>query len=241
MKQIALHLVRTVFLPMGSPPIGRIDDVKADLAKAELRLDGKKLYCMGQLDVLVDYTSLAASAGRRLFADGEEQGKAWQALLDLPFALSEDVFCPPGAEISASLGRLKWFMVAPRAFELEADILAELPGRDIETEAEKYAPEKKDGGWQMVSCEDVRKEEAAAMTEVNAAKDEAEAGAAVVKNCGGKEDSPLDRAIAKIKESAAEEMNERTEGDGLCAPAEETPPAGERTAEDGAAEKEVVR
>ncbi len=47
MKQIVLHLVRTVFLPMGSPPIGRIDDVKADLAKAELRLDGKKTVLHG--------------------------------------------------------------------------------------------------------------------------------------------------------------------------------------------------
>ena len=38
MRQISTTLVRTVFLPAGSPPIGSIDHIQADLSKVGINL-----------------------------------------------------------------------------------------------------------------------------------------------------------------------------------------------------------
>ena len=175
MNKISLTLLRTVFLPVGSPPIGSVCEIKADIGKADIHVEGEQLYCLGEMDIIIDYLSFSANSGRHLFPDQSDTypgggGREWQAMINLPFSLNERVDLAANAEYIASLGDLKWFMVAPRALEMEMEIIiteqtvttsnAQIPYSIRQDDAKRIKDKelKKDGGWQMVSISDMEKD-----------------------------------------------------------------------------------
>ena len=175
MNKISLTLLRTVFLPVGSPPIGSVCEIKADIGKADIHVEGEQLYCLGEMDIIIDYLSFSANSGRHLFPDQSDTypgggGREWQAMINLPFSLNERVDLAANAEYIASLRDLKWFMVAPRALEMEMEIIiteqtvttsnAQIPYSIRQDDAKRIKDKelKKDGGWQMVSISDMEKD-----------------------------------------------------------------------------------
>ena len=168
MNKISMTLLRTVFLPVGSPPIGSVCEITADIGKADIHVEGEQVYCLGELDIIIDYLSFSPNNGRHLFPDHADTypgggGKEWQAMINLPFALNETAALDSSAEYSAALGDIKWFMVAPRALEMEMEIVitVEIPVRaydNIKSNKQQLLTDKeqkKDGGWQMVSISDM--------------------------------------------------------------------------------------
>ncbi len=168
MNKISMTLLRTVFLPVGSPPIGSVCEITADIGKADIHVEGEQVYCLGELDIIIDYLSFSPNNGRHLFPDHADTypgggGKEWQAMINLPFALNETAALDSSAEYSAALGDIKWFMVAPRALEMEMEIVitVEMPVRvqdNIKSNKQQLLADKeqkKDGGWQMVSISDM--------------------------------------------------------------------------------------
>lgn len=168
MNKISMTLLRTVFLPVGSPPIGSVCEITADIGKADIHVEGEQVYCLGELDIIIDYLSFSPNNGRHLFPDHADTypgggGKEWQAMINLPFALNETAALDSSAEYSAALGDIKWFMVAPRALEMEMEIVitVEIPVRahdNIKSNKQQLLADKeqkKDGGWQMVSISDM--------------------------------------------------------------------------------------
>lgn len=69
MRQIYMTLLRTVFLPVGSPPIGSVRNIKADITKADIHVDNDQVYCLGEIDILIDYICFFPDAGKQIFAD----------------------------------------------------------------------------------------------------------------------------------------------------------------------------
>jgi hypothetical protein len=102
-----------------------VNDVIVDARIEELTAEGGQIFCRGELDILVDYTSYeeddAAGQGLRSRMSGYMSGggKLWQALLSLPFELTApgELSCAPLCHVET--GYVKWFMVAPRALEME--------------------------------------------------------------------------------------------------------------------------
>ena len=118
MSRISLTLSRTVFLPVGSPPIGSVCDIRADIGKADIHVENGQIYCLGDLDILIDYMSFSPGEIGRLFsghsADQQsDEGREWQALLNLPFVMNEKTNLASDRAYEAAVGDLKWFMVAP--------------------------------------------------------------------------------------------------------------------------------
>jgi hypothetical protein len=160
MNQTSLTLLRTVFLPMGSPPIGSIYDIHTDISKADIQIEDGHLYCMGEIDILIDYLSFTPDAGKQLFSHNKQysypegSGKEWQALLNLPFVLSQNTHLPPSKTYETAVKSVKWFMVAPRALEMEIEMII---GENVFDEPEiprGIKDQKKDGGLNMVSIKD---------------------------------------------------------------------------------------
>ncbi len=175
MSQSSITLVRTVFLPMGSPPIGSVYEIRTDISKADINVESGQLYCMGDMDILIDYLSYAPDAGKQLFSAASNpypqgRGKEWQALLNLPFVLNEKTTLPSSAVYKATVGKIKWFMVAPRALEMEMEIIIsdEIVEQSLSNNASKE--QKKDGGSPMLSINDENNEWE--MTETASAEEE---------------------------------------------------------------------
>ena len=129
MADILLLLKRTVFLPKGSPGIFSINDIKVDIRNPEIKGENGKIYCLGDCDILLEYLSQDTEKDiKRGIMLGEDaisknsEPRPWQAMITLPFALAEEgeMVCPPLSQIEVT--DVKWFVVAPRAMELEVTI-----------------------------------------------------------------------------------------------------------------------
>lgn len=110
MNKISMTLLRTVFLPVGSPPIGSVCEITADIGKADIHVEGEQVYCLGEMDIIIDYLSFSPNSGRHLFPDHADTypgggGKEWQAMINLPFALNETADLDAKAEYTASIRR----------------------------------------------------------------------------------------------------------------------------------------
>ena len=222
MSHIPVKLVRTVFLPNGSPPVGTVNRITADLVRADIHGAEGQLYCMGELDILIDYTAFSSADGRHLFSyDSSDRGeKPWQAFISLPFAFSEELtqdFCGvPHAE----LGDIKWFMVASRALEMEVNILIE--SEELNTDR-KFAGEKKnengcewgkDGEEQLEYADMMNKgvednEEIFAQDTLETLSQSAESS----------EDMPCEKNDGKQEEEAAEQYDAGSEQDKIASDA----------------------
>ena len=182
MVEIILPLVRTVFLPTGSPGIGSVNHVMGDLRDVRCGMSGGEVYCFGEADILIDYIS--CSKRNNLFSSGRDaptqnaEAQAWQALLSFPFQLSGKGTLPTGSEYHVNLSALEWNMVTARAVELECRLVIaweteqETSSLDEESmqkdgiQAEKEyisrdrvqkpreTKEIKGGEWQMVTLEE---------------------------------------------------------------------------------------
>jgi hypothetical protein len=160
MSRISLTLSRTVFLPVGSPPIGSVCDIRADIGKADIHVENGQIYCLGDLDILIDYMSFSPGGIGQLYTGHSTdqqsgEGREWQALLNLPFVMNEKTELAPDRAYEAAVGDLKWFMVAPRALEMEIQLFiteeqsaAEVAG------AGGVTAKKRGGGWQMMNEEE---------------------------------------------------------------------------------------
>ncbi|MEG1500730.1 MAG: hypothetical protein RR396_02125, partial [Clostridiales bacterium] len=102
MSDVLLLLKRTVFLPKGSPAIFYINDIKADIRNPKISSTDGRIFCRGEVDLLLDYLSQDENdQPNRSLMDWNEadknSSKPWQALLTLPFELMEDgdLPCPP--------------------------------------------------------------------------------------------------------------------------------------------------
>lgn len=139
MKDTVMLLKRTVFLPKGSPGILALNDIRVDIRNPVVSCMEGRVYCSGEADLLLDYLSLEDSgeAVKGIWDIGAEPPatKPWQALLTLPFELSEEgnLSCAPMWQMKIT--DIKWYIVAPRALEIEANLLLFLP------EAESMAEE----------------------------------------------------------------------------------------------------
>lgn len=242
MRQISTTLVRTVFLPAGSPPIGSIDHIQADLSNKDIFIEHQRMYCRGDLDVMVDYTSFPLDRGSHIFPEHcrPEQGRAWQALLNIPFALSEDIDCMMTEPLNIALGDINWFMVAPQALEMEVEIL--ISGKEIaDAPKTRENRQKKDGGWHMVSVEDMEREKAAetgkqlsweATAKDGCEKDDNKSDTGPMRLISLE---PADSAENSAEEPAASAVEDERQEILTAMPAEQPVPEAEETAEVSAA------
>jgi len=161
MEELILPLVRTVFLPPGSPGIGSINQILADLRDVRCGMSGDEVYCFGEADILVDYVScrhpgdLFAGAANRFF--DRDAAAEWQAMLSFPFQLKKQGHLPADLAYRINLHALNWNMVTSRAIELEAEvrITYEMPQSEYTEEAEYgRLTNQKGGEWKMVSVYD---------------------------------------------------------------------------------------
>ena len=171
MAELILPLARTLFLPGGCPGLGSVEAVSGDLRDVRCGSSEGEAYCMGEADILVEYTAPLRPAG--LF--GEECGRpgSWQALLSFPFQLCGAGELPRDRACRVELGPLDWTMVASRAIELETtvrisyDLLEEEGPEQAGPESADAAAEdgviyrgrrekerESEGKWQMVSLKD---------------------------------------------------------------------------------------
>lgn len=155
MAEILLSLKRTVFLPKGSPGIFSVNNIRVDIRNPDIKGENGKIFCLGDADILLEYLSQDPGSDLRpgIMVANESRGKTseplpWQALLTLPFELVNEgvMACPPLSLLS--IEDIKWFVVAPRAIELEVTIKLltdeDKWEGDHETEMEKmkgYRPE----------------------------------------------------------------------------------------------------
>ncbi|MGI5891438.1 MAG: LysM peptidoglycan-binding domain-containing protein [Bacillota bacterium] len=113
---------RTLFLPKGSPPILNVSDIKVEVRKGQIIEEKGNIFCSGDIDILLDYIS----------QDQEDisKGNPWQVFLSLPFELVEEGHsnCPPLCDLE--IENLEWFIVAPRALELNLRLLLVKPAND---------------------------------------------------------------------------------------------------------------
>lgn len=171
MAELILPLTRTLFLPSGCPGLGSVEAVSGDLRGVRCGSSEGEAYCMGEADILIEYTAPLRPAS--LF--GEECGRpgSWQALLTFPFQLCGTGDLPRDYACRVELGPLNWTMVASRAIELETTVCVsyDLPEQEA---PERTAPERtgaaaedgvicrgrrekereSEGEWQMVSLKD---------------------------------------------------------------------------------------
>ena len=170
MAELILPLTRTLVLPGGCPGLGSVEAVRGDLRDVRCGSSEGEAYCMGEADILIEYTAPLRPAG--LF--GEECGRpgSWQALLTFPFQLCGAGRLPRDHACRVELGPLNWTMVASRAIELETavcisyDLLAEeTPGSPMQERTDAAAvgviyrgrrekERESEGDWQMVSLKD---------------------------------------------------------------------------------------
>ena len=170
MAELILPLTRTLFLPNGCPGLGSVEAVSGDLRGVRCGSSEGEAYCMGEADILIEYTAPLRPAS--LF--GEECGRpgSWQALLTFPFQLCGAGRLPRDHACRVELGPLNWTMVASRAIELETavcisyDLLAEeTPGSPMQERTDAAADgviyrgrrekeRESEGDWQMVSLKD---------------------------------------------------------------------------------------
>lgn len=124
MAVITFPLVRTMFLPSGSPAIGCILRVSGDLREVRCGAAGGEVYCIGEADILIEYMS--GNGGSGLFPlhppTDQHGGDEWQALIALPFQLCSAGTLPPDTPYRVNLGPLEWCMAAAHAVELETYI-----------------------------------------------------------------------------------------------------------------------
>lgn len=187
MNKISMTLIRTVFLPVGSPPIGSVCEIKADIGKADIHVEGEQVYCLGEIDIIIDYLSFSENNGRHLFSEKnasypESGGKEWQAMINLPFSLNEKADWDQQTPYIVSLGDIKWFMVAPRALEMEMEIIVSeqtagaqqfnTAGTNQNLQKTINKEQSKDGGWQMVSIAEENFEQQQNGEEITASKTE---------------------------------------------------------------------
>ena len=202
MSLLPVKMVRTVFLPAGSPPIGHINDIKAELTQADIHTEGGQLYYMGELDILIDYTAFSRDRGRLFREDARgDSGRPWQAFLTLPFALNET---PPQMICGmprAELGEINWFMAAPRALEMEVEILIETEDMRM-TEAEDTKDDRED---ELLRAED--EADVADIPEKDTPAPSAQPEASPSEGCGGNG--------IREGDTGSEQTEER--GDGECA------------------------
>lgn len=128
MAELILPLTRTLFLPSGSPGLGSVEAVRGDLRELRCGSSDGETYCLGEADILVEYTASSGSGG--LFASDSRQQErpgSWQALLSFPFQLSGPGQLPAEAAYRVELGPLHWTMVAARAIELETSLSLSWP------------------------------------------------------------------------------------------------------------------
>lgn len=123
MGETVFALSRTLFLPKGSPPILNIEELKIEVRKQEIVAEGGQLFCKGDIDILLDYLSQDEN-----FVSG---GRSWQVLLSLPFEVQNEGYsaCPPLCDLQ--IAELDWFVVAPRALELNLQLLLQSPKEDV--------------------------------------------------------------------------------------------------------------
>lgn len=129
MAELILPLVRTMFLPPGSPGIGSVQNVMGDIRDVRCGMSGGEVYCFGDADILIEYLSDA----RRNELFGESQSppdydngvREWQAMLTFPFQLRGAGELPPGATYRVNFGPMDWRMITSRAIELETSIIIE--------------------------------------------------------------------------------------------------------------------
>ncbi len=170
MAELILPLTRTLVLPGGCPGLGSVEAVRGDLRGVRCGSSEGEAYCMGEADILIEYTAPLRPAG--LF--GEECGRpgSWQALLTFPFQLCGAGRLPRDHACRVELGPLNWTMVASRAIELETAVCIsydlptdEGPGSPMQERTDAAADgviyrgrrekeRESEGDWQMVSLKD---------------------------------------------------------------------------------------
>lgn len=166
MAELILPLTRTLFLPGGCPGLGSVETVSGDLRDVRCGSSEGEAYCMGEADILLEYTAPLRPAG--LF--GEECGRpgSWQALLTFPFQLCGPGDLPRDYACRVELGPLNWTMVASRAIELETTVCIsyDLPQEEAPVSTDAAANDgvicrgrrekerESEGEWQMVSLKE---------------------------------------------------------------------------------------
>ena len=160
MAELILPLTRTLFLPIGCPGLGSVEAVSGDLRDVRCGSSGGEAYCLGEADILIEYTAPLSPAGMAGGAGGRPC--SWQALLSFPFQLSGRGDLPRDSACRVDLGELDWTMVASRAIELETEVRVsyDLPLEEAAEMKTIQRTEKREseGGWQMVSLNEEERE-----------------------------------------------------------------------------------
>ncbi len=151
MDQTVFALSRTLFLPKGSPPILNIENLKIDVRKKDISEENGYIFCAGDIDILIDYMS---QDERHI-----NQGHPWQVFISLPFEMKEKGHskCPPLCELGVD--DLQWFVVAPRALELNLSLILQQPDSD------ELCPGEKEWAQRSQSAEYQREELVEKVTE----------------------------------------------------------------------------
>ncbi|MBR0375198.1 MAG: hypothetical protein IJH59_01435, partial [Firmicutes bacterium] len=63
MAELILPLTRTLVLPGGCPGLGSVEAVRGDLRDVRCGSSEGEAYCMGEADILIEYTAPLRPAG----------------------------------------------------------------------------------------------------------------------------------------------------------------------------------
>lgn len=213
MAELILPLTRTLFLPIGCPSLGSVERVSGDLRDVRCGSSGGEAYCLGEADILIEYTAPLSPAGV-----GGAGGRpcSWQALLSFPFQLSGRGDLPRDSACRVELGELDWTMVASRAIELETAVRVSYdPPREEAAEMKTVQRKEKresEGGWQMVSLKEDEQERPTVE---------------IVDLSGNAEQEKIKQAVAEALNASALDASALAEKEAVTGPEAETAPPAE--------------
>ena len=207
MAELILPLTRTLFLPIGCPSLGSVERVSGDLRDVRCGSSGGEAYCLGEADILIEYT---APLGPASMAGGTGGRPCfWQAMLSFPFQLSGRGALPRDSACRVELGQLDWTMVASRAIELETEVRVsyDLP-REEKAEIKTMQRTKKresEGGWQMVSLNEEEERPAVEIVDLSGNAEQEKIKQAVAEALAAQE------AVAVLETAEAEKVSAKAE------------------------------
>ena len=239
MAELILPLTRTLFLPIGCPSLGSVERVSGDLRDVRCGSSGGEAYCLGEADILIEYTAPLGPAGT---AGGRPC--SWQALLSFPFQLSGRGALPRDSACRVELGRLDWTMVASRAIELETEVRVsyDLPreeAAEIKT-IQRTEKREREGGWQMVSLNEEEGRPAVEIVDLSGNAEQEKIKQAVAEALAAQETVAVHEAAMEEGSAAADNDGRQPEPKKPLAPLPESVPAPNQPYQAIAVEAEIV-
>ena len=210
MAELILPLCRTLFLPAGCPSLGCVEKVSGDLREVCCGSTGGEAYCMGEADILIEYTAPLGPSG--LFAPQKGRPGTWQALLSFPFQLCGEGNLPHDSAHRVELGPLCWSMVASRAIELDTEVRISYEQEDEEAVAAESDLEEADLIYRESREQEHKRKDDWQMVTINDEEKRQRLPVEIVDLTGEAETQEIEKAVARALAEQADSEAEATAG-----------------------------